>query len=228
MDISDLEQKYWAPKDTDFSVVQNRAYTKEKKIAVSALYGPVVNETFSSGQNLGIIGNYYFTERHGVQLTYINSMLGRSKATESFMGQSGGDVLPDYNTPTSYLGVNYNWVPVYAKMSLLGKKIIYFDMQISPGLGLANFEQKYEVDPTGGIDERTQSASAMAFSLDVTQYFFFSPKFALRADLHNRWYNQELLVYNSNPNKNIAKSELNNTTTFMIGVTFFFSPRSQK
>ena len=35
VDISDLEQKYWAPKDTDFSVVQNRTYTKEKRFTFS-------------------------------------------------------------------------------------------------------------------------------------------------------------------------------------------------
>lgn len=228
LDITDLEQKYWAPKDTDFTVVQNRAYTKEGKIFINGMVGPVVNETFSSGQNFGLIGNYYFSERHGVQVSYINSMLSNSKATESFKSLSSGGVLPDYNTPTNFVGVSYNWVPVYAKMSVLGKKIIYFDMQFSPGIGLASFEQRYDADPTGGIDERTVSKSAVAFSLDVTQYYFFTPHLAVRADLHNRWYNQDLLVYNSNPGKAVAKSELNNTTMFMLGITYFFSPRRNK
>src|SRR5690349_4425346 len=46
LDISDLEQKYWAPKDTDFSVVQNRTYTKAGKLGVSLMTGPIINDTF--------------------------------------------------------------------------------------------------------------------------------------------------------------------------------------
>src|SRR5687768_17351365 len=33
LDIQGLEEKYWAPKDTDFSVVQNRTYTKAKRFS---------------------------------------------------------------------------------------------------------------------------------------------------------------------------------------------------
>ncbi|MEO0335372.1 MAG: hypothetical protein AAF202_03205, partial [Pseudomonadota bacterium] len=39
VDISDLENKYWAPKDTDFKVVQNRLYTKEKRFSLSTGIG---------------------------------------------------------------------------------------------------------------------------------------------------------------------------------------------
>src|ERR1700731_3336923 len=49
VDISDLENKYWAPKDTDFSVVQNRTYTKAHRFALSALIGPIVNDPYSTG-----------------------------------------------------------------------------------------------------------------------------------------------------------------------------------
>ncbi len=35
VDISDLESKYWAPKDTDFSVVQNRTYSKDNRFMIA-------------------------------------------------------------------------------------------------------------------------------------------------------------------------------------------------
>ncbi len=66
LDITDLEQKYWAPKDTDFSVVQNRTYTKAGRVALS-LSGPIVNDPFSSGYNPSVKVNYYFSERYGVE-----------------------------------------------------------------------------------------------------------------------------------------------------------------
>src|SRR5665213_1189165 len=48
VDISDLENKYWAPKDTDFSVVQNRTYSKEHRWFFSAQYGIPVSDSYST------------------------------------------------------------------------------------------------------------------------------------------------------------------------------------
>ncbi len=30
--------------------------------------------------------------------------------------------MPDFNRPMNYMGVGFNWVPFYAKMSFLGSK----------------------------------------------------------------------------------------------------------
>src|SRR4051794_14929352 len=49
VDISDLENKYWAPKDTDFSVVQNRTYSKDHKFIASLQYGIPINDSHSDG-----------------------------------------------------------------------------------------------------------------------------------------------------------------------------------
>ena len=59
LDISDLEQKYWAPKDTDFSVVQNRTYTKAGKHSFTAMYGSLINDTFNEGATGIFKYNYY-------------------------------------------------------------------------------------------------------------------------------------------------------------------------
>ena len=126
------------------------------------------------------------------------------------MGQSGGDVLPDYNTPTSYLGVNYNWVPVYAKMSLLGKKIIYFDMAFTPVLGMMNYTQTAK--------NGDKSDSSFTYGLDITQYYFLSKHIAVRADLQNRWWNEQVINWQSGLDE---KSQLTNTTLFLIGITYY-------
>jgi len=81
LDLSDLEQKYWAPKDTDFTVVQNRAYTKAKRYAATYMLGPIVNDPFNSGFNHQLNVNYYFDERYGVELIYQTSKLSDSDQT---------------------------------------------------------------------------------------------------------------------------------------------------
>jgi len=212
LDIQELEQKYWAPKDTDFSVVQNRTYTKAKRVAVSLLTGPVVNDTFNSGFTSELAVNYYLDERYGFQVMYQSSNMSDSDSTKKFRSQlSGGQTSPDYNRDISFYGVGFNWVPFYAKMSFLGKKIIYFDMQFTPIIGMATYEQQSEV--------RTPEETAFAYGIDVTQYYFFSNKWAVRLDLHNRFYNSDVLGFKSGVK---TRSESTNTTMFFGGITYFF------
>src|SRR4051812_27159079 len=73
VDISDLENKYWAPKDTDFSVVQNRTYTKDKRFFGTLHFGRPVNDQWSSGNVFGVSGNYFWSERFGVQATWLKT-----------------------------------------------------------------------------------------------------------------------------------------------------------
>src|SRR5690606_26784918 len=122
VDISDLENKYWAPKDTDFSVVQNRTYTKEGKFGLALQGGLLVNDGYSDGTVYAASLNYFFTERHGMEFTYTGADLKENDSTKSLVGFAGG-VKPDYGQMSGYYGVSYNWVPFYAKMSVLGKKI---------------------------------------------------------------------------------------------------------
>lgn len=212
LDIQQLEQKYWAPKDTDFSVVQNRTYTKAKRVAVSLLAGPIVNDPFSEGNTFAFNANYYFDERYGVEFMFQNSNLSDSDSTKKFQKLSGGGVRPDFNRDTGFYGVGFNWVPFYAKMSFLGKKIIYFDMQVTPFAGLATYEKQ-------SVSQHP-SDSSPTIGLDVTQYFFFSQNLAVRVNLHNRFYKADVLNYSTGAVANADSST--STTVFLMGVTYFY------
>lgn len=217
VDVSDLENKYWAPKDTDFSVVQNRTYTKDKRFFGTIHYGPLVNDKYSEGNNLGISANYFWSERFGVQATYLKSDLSDSEVVTNLKTQFSTGVTPNFGRMTDYMGVGFNWVPFYAKMSFMGKKILYFDMAFTPTIGMTGYEQQVR---TGN-----QTKSAFTYGLDITQYFFFTNHFAIRADLKNQWFSEERLIYhNSNPALVGTKinDQLNHTTIFLLGVTFFF------
>lgn len=217
LDIQELEQKYWAPKDTDFSVVQNRTYTKAKRWAASLLTGPLVNDPFNAGFNYALSANYYFDERYGVELMFQKSDLTDSDATKDFRKSVGGGVRPDFNRDLGFYGIGFNYVPFYAKMSFLGKKIIYFDMQITPFIGMSSFEQQSQV--------KTPEESAFSYGFDITQYFFFSQNLAVRANLHNRFYTADVLAYTNGsvPAGEVVRSnESTNTTMFLLGLTFFY------
>ncbi|MCB0384955.1 MAG: outer membrane beta-barrel domain-containing protein [Bdellovibrionales bacterium] len=209
LDIRDLEQKYWAPKDTDFNVVQNRAYTKEKRFSYSLQYGPIINDAFNEGWNLGISANYFLNEREGVQLEYVSFNVSDNSTVKGFANQYGG-VRPNIGRVANMWGVGYNWVPIYAKMSLLGQRIIYFDMAVTPVLGMMNYEQTTK--------NGNKNDSSFTYGVDITQYFFLSKHIAIRADLKNRWWTEEILHWTSGLKD---KTQTTNSTLFFIGVTYY-------
>ncbi len=215
LDISDLEQKYWAPKDTDFSVVQNRTYTKAKKHSGTLMYGSLLNDNWNEGANLGFKYNYYFDERQGVEVSYIQSNASDSDEVKKVQElSSGGGIKPDYITPESMISVGYNFVPFYAKMSFMGRKILYFDMQITPWLGQATYSQ----NAVAGTGKNGNEVTELAYGIDITQYFFVNKNFALRFDYHNRWHNQEVIGYQSG---DVVRSDTTHSSIIFFGLTYF-------
>lgn len=209
LDIQDLEQKYWAPKDSNFSVVQNRAYTKEKKFSLSLQYGPLINDAFNEGYNLGLKGNYFWDERMGAQFGYVIFDAKDNSTVRGFSSQYSG-VRPNIGRVESMYDLGFNWVPIYAKMSLMGTRIIYFDMAITPVLGMMKY-----VKTTKHGDEGDQS---FTYGVDITQYFFLSQHIALRADLQNRWWSEEVLNWTYGTK---AKTQTTNSTVFLFGITYY-------
>ena len=218
VDITDLEKKYWAPKDTDFSVVQNRTYAKDGAYFITAQGGPLVNDQYSEGYLYGATANYFFNERYGVQATYLTADLKDNVFTKN-LTQFGSGVQPDFGRFKNYYGVGFNFVPFYAKMSFIGKKILYFDMVITPTLVMTSYDQI--------LEDRSISKSSLTYGLDISQYFFLTSNFAIRADLKNQWFNEEVVSYRGNSGAGVSKGQKvrdQNTqfTTFLLGLTLYF------
>jgi outer membrane beta-barrel protein len=217
VDVSDLENKYWAPKDTDFSVVQNRTYTKEKRFSATLHYGPIVNDKYSEGYIPGVSLNYFTSERIGFQATYLHASLEDSEVVSNLHNSFATSIQPNFGRVTDYYGLGMSWVPFYAKMSFMGRKIMYFDMAITPMVGMTKYEQQ--------VITGNHTKNALTYGFDVTQYFFLKNWFAIRADLKNQWFSEERLKYYDSTAGNIGKKvndQLNHTTLFLLGVTFFY------
>ncbi len=213
VDITDIEQKYWAPKDTDFSVVQSRAYTKANRFSLTVQGGSLINDTFNKGSLFAVSSNYFLSERHGFGLSYVSGDLGNTKVIDNFRYQVGGGAAgtePDRGRLKHYYGINYVWVPIYAKMSLLEKKILYFDMAISPSIGMTSYNKL--------TDFKDIPESALTFGLDVSQYFYLNKNWAIRADLKNNWYNEKRVTFKTGES---ISTQSNNTTMFLLGFIYY-------
>ncbi len=208
LDVTDLEKKYWASKDTDFSVVQNRIYTKANRFALSLQYGSLINDQWSDGPTLSGSLAYYFSERFGVEAHYQQTNSVDNKALANLKAQSG---TANHGKIKGYQGLSANWVPFYAKMSVLNGTIIYFDMAISPGLGVTTYDQQLS---TGNVSKTEPTAS-----LDITQSFFFSKYAAFRVDYKNRWFQEEVLRFQTGASVN---KETSQTSMLLFGFSFYY------
>lgn len=219
LDIRKLEQKYWSAKDDDFAVVQNRRYTKARRVFLSLNAGVPFNDAFSSGTVNGLNLGYFFNERWGLDLEYKTGSLSDNDATKLFFERYG--VYPDHNVFTSSQILSGTLVPFYAKMSFMDTSIIYFDMGFSVGAGMLNYKIKK--------NEGDEQKSTPVIKFGVFQQIFFSEHLALRAELGNTWSSQQRYKYYvTNPLNGSSTGErdlgkkMTNDTTMMFGLTYWF------
>jgi len=209
VDITDLEQKYWVPKDTEFRVVQNRTYTKENRFAVTLSGGPLINDQYSKAFIYALTGNYYFSERLGAELTFMDYDTKNNIMTETFIGQYA--TAPEHNKESTYIGAGVNWVPIYAKLALLEKQIIYFDMSFSAGLGVTTYDQQLTNMPM-------TKSQAPTLALDVAQHFFLDKHFALRFELRNHFLKWDIKDSKTGV---VDHSTTTNSNVILFGLTYY-------
>lgn len=209
VDLKKLEEKYWAAKDQDYSVIQNRAYPKDKRFYVTLGYGPLMNDLYSIGRMTGVSFGYYFSERMGVELAYEKGALSDNDGVTKYRNDYGVQV--DYNRFTESKNLMFILVPFYAKMSFFDTSILYFDMQFALGVGQADYEI---VKKTGN-----EARSSTSIEFDVTQQIFFHRHAAVRFDIKNKFYNADRKNYNSGADLGSTKAQ---DTTILLGLTLFY------
>lgn len=216
VDLKKLEEKYWAAKDSDYSVVQNRSYTKANRPYISLSYGPLVNDSFSVGRMTNVAVGYFTSERWGFEFSYEKGDLKDNDGVGKYRDQYGVQV--DYNKFVSSKSVQAIFVPLYAKMSFMDKHILYFDIQFAAGIGQVEYEAQRNIG--------SATMSATSFNFDVTQQLFFHEHMALRMDIKNKWSSQERQRYQLSGSQTEADRKLSNIqtqdTTLLLGMTFFY------
>lgn len=219
LDLKRLEDKYWSAKDTDLNVVQNRTYKKDGRFFTSLSYGPLVNDAWSYGRMTNVAAGYYFSERWGLEAAYESGSLKDNDSVIAIKDPSLGGT-PDYNTFNNYTSLNAIFVPFYAKMSFMDRKILYFDMQVAVGVGQMSYTSKVDASDGGDIDNST-----VGYNLDITQQLFFHENFAMRLDIKNKFTKQKKFKGNS-PGVNATATPMSDAnaqdTSILLGLTVFF------
>jgi outer membrane beta-barrel protein len=217
IDLKPLEDQYWAAKDKDFTVIQNRNFSKERRIFTSLNYGTLINDPYSTGKLMNFSLGYYFGEHWGLQFSRDQAWVADNSATSAFATQYG--VKPNYNKFLDYNALSVVWVPLYAKMSAMDRAIWYFDMQFAAGIGMKDYQS--QVDPSEGAS-LTQSAPGV--HIDATSHIFFTKTVAVRLELRNAWVSENQQRYHLAGSGASSRDMGNSTiwdTTFTVGLTYF-------
>ena len=225
LNVKQLEKKFWSSKDTKFKVVQNRAYPKKGRLSLGMQAGGWQGDSLSKG--FSFVGDlaYYFSEQWGVSASFMNYSLEDSPFTESFnedfskLANTSG-LKPNHNKVTGANTLSLLWIPFYAKMSLMGTSIVYFDMGVALGVGQTTYEQQVHEKHGGNVKKE-----AIHLSLDIFQYFFINRSFAFRFDVKTQRMSQGRTAFTysaSNADKRDLGEESFTYTSLMFGLSAFF------
>lgn len=225
VDIKKLEDKYWAAKDDEYGVIQNRTFTKTHRFYGSLVYGPLINDPYAKARAMGLMAGYFFTEDLGVELSFINFDSQQNDTVTAYETQFGG-AKPDYNLIKATKAISVIYSPLYAKMSLMNKSILYFDMGLTAGLGMSDYEiQKVNKDGVGNKTQANEMQSSAHFEIGINQQLFINQNIAFRLDIKNTYYQQNTKQYEigigAAESTRQKGSKSSNDTSITIGLTYF-------
>lgn len=225
IDLKKLEEAYWSSKDDNYSVIQNRTFTKTNKFFVSANYGPLINDPYAKARMSGIRIGYFFNEEMGLEYSFSRFDSVQNDTVTAYETQFGG-AKPDYNLPLSSQSLCALYTPFYAKMALSNRSIMYFDMGLTAGIGFSHYEvQKVNKDGAGNKTQANQALQSPHIEIGFVQQLFISRSLALRFDIKNTFYRQNTKQYEiaiGAPESSRTESSRNsNDTTMTAGITFF-------
>lgn len=118
--------------NTDLAAVQKPLFSMRRKLEVSGHTALLPGDPYVVGVLGGVGAAYYFSERLAadVLLSYGNGF----ETFESTRLQELG-VRVDSYTPRFVCSFNAQWTPIYAKLNLLGYRVVHFDTSLTGGVG---------------------------------------------------------------------------------------------
>lgn len=170
------------PLNVPVRVLQNRYFLKALRPEISVFGGSVLNESYSSTYSYGARAGLFLTEYLGVEYTYSGFSASDStdlKAIKNFEYCPVDKPCTEkmYLEPSftrlksSHAGV-ITFAPIYSKISLFSKAILYSDIVFSIGGAQVKTDQGSKTAIVGGIGQRFYFAKSFNVRFDATDHIF--------------------------------------------------------
>ena len=127
LSVDAIKEKYWTRGDeNELRVVQNRLYSKARKLELGVSYGSSSSDPFLTTSQVGGSLGYFLSEYVGIEFFGWKAMASESDAGTDLRKQTkaqsstGTEVAPNTNKQQSFLGGQLRISPLYGKLSLVG------------------------------------------------------------------------------------------------------------
>lgn len=151
--------------------MQNRYYKKANKLELGIFGGIASNDPFLSIREVGGTLGYHFNEYFAFSALYMSFLAKTSSAYSTFKAETTA-VEVNYNKPKQFYGGELGYSPIYGKLSLMGKMIIYYDLHLLAGAGLQTTENGKYLAPLGGIGQQIYLSKLLSIRLDYRMLFY--------------------------------------------------------
>lgn len=226
VDLKKLEDKYWSAKDDEYGVIQNRTFSKSGRYFGAVGYGTLINDPFAKGKAMSAYLGWYFNEDFGLELSYLNYNSSKNDNVSAFQNLTSG-ASPAYNLVKDSKTLNLIYTPFYAKMAFMNKAVLYFDMGFTLGVGQTSYEIQKQVSATPWADD-PEMKSAVHYEIGVMQQMFINRYIALRLDIKNSFYTQEMQDYRPSGGVRGVSNKNTNDTTMQFSFMWFFNAPQNK
>lgn len=192
LNIDQLQQQYWKPKDKEFRVIQNKIFTKRKRVELGAHLGIYQRAEFDESLTPGLFFGYHFDDEYAISSTAYYFINSRNNVTETVKNRNGIDV--PYNEEVFYWDLALEWTPIYGKFSLLGQKVSHFDAYIAPSIGVIGTKSTYDAPEAAGDPEIPNPRDVNIFptiGLGLGQRFFLSKTMMIKLEYQINVYEDD-------------------------------------
>jgi outer membrane beta-barrel protein len=203
VDVEKLKKQYWS-QDTSLDVVQNRVYSKSKRIQLGIYGGRMIADPFVSVISAGFSLGYHFDEYwsvHAVAWKDFPSWSGAYNELKSQVPGATTNSLFRYY----YTGAEVGWNLIYGKLNFAGSNILYLDTQLLFGVGV-----------TG-----TESGPSFTENLGIGQRFWLSNNVALKFEYRIMHYREQRLDKKGGTGLPLGSPISNFTNAITVGVDLF-------
>jgi outer membrane beta-barrel protein len=165
LDVDRIRRNYWnRGDDNDARVVQNRIYSKTHRLEFGMFAASISGDPFLQSQSIGMLAGYHFSESVALMGIYWKTFTTGSSALDFLQQQE--KITANTNFPHDYKGGEFQWSPIYGKLSVLGEVIIHYDLHVLGGLGMTGNENGNQFTISGGIGQQVYLNKSLAVRLD--------------------------------------------------------------
>jgi len=163
-ELEKIRQRYWAQgNEQEMGVVQNRLYTKEGRFEGTLLGGLLMTDPFLSVKTLGASIGYHFNETLSLHAFGWKNFSSGSAALTTL--EEGGKKA-NTNRPLSTAGAEARASLLYGKLSLLGQKILYYDLHAGAGAAVVRTENGTYPAPVVSLGQNIFLSDSLTFRVD--------------------------------------------------------------